>query len=227
MTPIRATGAGGTGSAALDSLSQFKGAPALTLYGFPASPNTWKVRAVADHIGARLKFQFVDLAKAEQRTPEYLAINPKRRTPALVEGDFKLWESTAIMHYIAIIGMEEHGAKGLRSGRVLQHPGCCVHDERKCAGPALPALARLAAFSGCLLQDGNDVLDLGMCVVGSGRAFAALHERHDERRAIQHLVALAAFEDVFHLATCCVALGLRPAPPRHVGAGVRLSNRKL
>ena len=34
-------------------------------------------------------------------TPAYLAINPTGRTPSLVDGDFKLWESTAIMQYIA------------------------------------------------------------------------------------------------------------------------------
>ena len=73
----------------------------MKLYGFPPSPNTWKVRAVAAQLGLRLELEFVDLTKGQQRTPEYLALNPTGRTPVLVDGDFKLWESTAIMQYLA------------------------------------------------------------------------------------------------------------------------------
>jgi glutathione S-transferase len=73
----------------------------MKLYGFPPSPNTWKVRALADHIGAPVEFALVDISKGEQRKPEYLAINPTGRTPALVDGDVKVWESTAILQYIA------------------------------------------------------------------------------------------------------------------------------
>jgi glutathione S-transferase len=73
----------------------------MKLYGFPASPNTWKVRAVAAHLGLPLEDEFVDLSKGASRTPEFLAINPTGRTPVLVDGDFKLWESTAIMQYLA------------------------------------------------------------------------------------------------------------------------------
>src|SRR5205085_3268747 len=73
----------------------------MKLYGFPPSPNTWKVRAVAAHLGLPLELQFVDLTKGQQRTPDYLALNPTGRTPTLVDGDFTLWESTAIMQYLA------------------------------------------------------------------------------------------------------------------------------
>jgi glutathione S-transferase len=73
----------------------------MKLYGFPASPNTWKVRAVAAHLALPLEEEFVDLSKGAQRTPEYLALNPTGRTPVLVDGDFILWESNAIMQYLA------------------------------------------------------------------------------------------------------------------------------
>src|SRR4029077_12507948 len=73
----------------------------MKLYGFPPSPNTWKVRAVAAHIGLPLELALGDLSKGQQRTPDYLALNPTGRTPTLVDGDFVLWESTAIMHYLA------------------------------------------------------------------------------------------------------------------------------
>jgi glutathione S-transferase len=73
----------------------------MRLYGFPPSPNTWKVRAVAAHIGLPLELEFVDLPKGQQQTPEYLALNPTGRAPVLVDGDFILWESNAIMQYLA------------------------------------------------------------------------------------------------------------------------------
>src|SRR5688500_2546204 len=73
----------------------------MKLYGFPASDNTWKVRAFAAQLGQGLAFEFVDLTKGQSRTPEFLALNPPGRTPVLVDGDFALWESNAIMQYLA------------------------------------------------------------------------------------------------------------------------------
>ena len=73
----------------------------MKLYGFPASPNTWKVRAVIAHLGVAVEDVLVDLGKGEQRRPEYLKLNPTGRTPTLVDRDLVLWESTAIMQYLA------------------------------------------------------------------------------------------------------------------------------
>jgi glutathione S-transferase len=75
----------------------------MKLYGFPDSPNTWKVRAVIAHLGLPVEETFVDLMKGEQTAPSYLALNPTGRTPTLVDGDFALWESTAIMNYLASV----------------------------------------------------------------------------------------------------------------------------
>jgi glutathione S-transferase len=71
----------------------------MKLYGFPPSPNTWKVRAIATQLGIPLDLEFVDLTKP--RTSEYLTVNPTGRTPTLVDGDFTLSESNAIMQYLA------------------------------------------------------------------------------------------------------------------------------
>jgi glutathione S-transferase len=71
----------------------------MKLYAFPPSPNTWKVRAVAAQLGIPLELEFVDLTKP--RTADYLALNPTGRAPTLVDGDFVLWESNAIMQYLA------------------------------------------------------------------------------------------------------------------------------
>jgi glutathione S-transferase len=73
----------------------------MKLIGFPPSPRTWQVRALAAHLGIPLEFVLVDLTKGEQRKPDYLALNPTGRAPTLVDGDFTLWEAGAILQYIA------------------------------------------------------------------------------------------------------------------------------
>ncbi|HEY5065523.1 MAG TPA: glutathione S-transferase family protein [Xanthobacteraceae bacterium] len=73
----------------------------MKLYGFSASPNTWKVRALAAYLKMPLEFEFVDLMTGEQQKPAYLALNSTGRTPVLVDDDFKLWESNAILQYVA------------------------------------------------------------------------------------------------------------------------------
>jgi glutathione S-transferase len=73
----------------------------MKLFGFPLSPNTRKVIAIAKHLGLPLELQVVDLGKGEQRRPEFMKLNPNAKTPVLVDGDFVLWESTAIMEYLA------------------------------------------------------------------------------------------------------------------------------
>lgn len=73
----------------------------MKLYGFPPSPNTWKVLALARHLGIDLDVAFVDLAAGAAKTPEFLAINPAGLTPVLVDGDFTLPESNAILSYLA------------------------------------------------------------------------------------------------------------------------------
>lgn len=72
----------------------------MKLYGFPPSPNTWKVRAAAHQMALPVELELVDLTMGAQRKPEYLAINPTGRTPTLVDGDYKLWESAAILQYL-------------------------------------------------------------------------------------------------------------------------------
>lgn len=73
----------------------------MKLYGFPGSPNTWKVRALVAHLGLPVEDVLVDLSKGAHLQPDYLALNPTGRTPTLVDGDFVLWESQAIMEYLA------------------------------------------------------------------------------------------------------------------------------
>jgi glutathione S-transferase len=73
----------------------------MKLYTNLFSPNARKVHAVANELGIELETQTVDLRGGEQRTPEYLTLNPNGKVPTLVDGDTVLWESNAIMCYLA------------------------------------------------------------------------------------------------------------------------------
>ena len=73
----------------------------MKLYTNLFSPNARKVHAVANELGIELETQTLDLRAGEQRTAEYLALNPNGKVPTLVDGDTVLWESNAIMCYLA------------------------------------------------------------------------------------------------------------------------------
>ena len=71
----------------------------MKLYYFP-SPNPQKVRFAIIELGLDCEMINVDLAKAEQRQPAFLGLNPFGRVPVLVDGDLTLWESHAILAYL-------------------------------------------------------------------------------------------------------------------------------
>jgi len=73
----------------------------MKLYTNLFSPNARKVHAVAHELGIALETHTVNLRAGEQRTPDYLALNPNGKVPTLVDGDTVLWESNAIMCYLA------------------------------------------------------------------------------------------------------------------------------
>jgi glutathione S-transferase len=76
----------------------------IKLYTFPISPNGRRVRVCAHEAGVPLELSNIDFAKAENRTPDYLALNPMGKAPTLVDGDFALWESAAEICYVAQVG---------------------------------------------------------------------------------------------------------------------------
>jgi glutathione S-transferase len=73
----------------------------MKLYVLPPSPRAFKVIALKNHLGLDCETQIVDLGKGDQLTPEYLAINPNRKMPVLEDNGFVLWESNAILFYLA------------------------------------------------------------------------------------------------------------------------------
>lgn len=54
-----------------------------------------------EELGVDYQYKTLDLAAEENKQPEYLAINPMGKVPALVDGDFSVWESGAILWHLA------------------------------------------------------------------------------------------------------------------------------
>jgi len=73
----------------------------IKIHAFPPTPRAFKVLAVADHLGVDYEFRLCDLTKGVQKEAAFTTINPNQKMPVLEEGDFKLWESNAIMIYLA------------------------------------------------------------------------------------------------------------------------------
>lgn len=73
----------------------------VKLYDLAFSPNCRKVRALAYELGIALDFERIDLLTGAQRAPAFLARNPNGRVPVLQDGDLVLWESNAILRYLA------------------------------------------------------------------------------------------------------------------------------
>jgi glutathione S-transferase len=78
----------------------------LTIYAFPLSPRSFKVLWAAHELGVQYEFRIVDLTKGEQRMPQYMALNPNARAPAIDDGGYSLWESNAIVEYLASLNPE-------------------------------------------------------------------------------------------------------------------------
>jgi glutathione S-transferase len=68
----------------------------MKLYHHPFSSSSRRASLTAAHLGITLDHRIIDLAKDRS---ELVAVNPNSKIPVLVDGDFTLWESHAIMQY--------------------------------------------------------------------------------------------------------------------------------
>jgi glutathione S-transferase len=88
----------------------------LKIYSTALSANGRKVLAVCRQLGLNPEIHEVNVYRGEGRRPEYLAVNPSGKIPALVDGEFMLAESNAILLYLA----EAHGGNRLWSSDAKQ-----------------------------------------------------------------------------------------------------------
>jgi glutathione S-transferase len=73
----------------------------MQLHTFVGSPSGRKVEAVINHLRLPVRIQYHDFFAGELKRADYLSLNPNTLVPTLVDGSFVLWESDAIMQYLA------------------------------------------------------------------------------------------------------------------------------
>lgn len=71
----------------------------LQLYYFPTL-NAHKVTIALEEMGLAYDVVMIDILNDEQFRPEFTAINPNNRIPALVDGEVTVFESAAILQYL-------------------------------------------------------------------------------------------------------------------------------
>jgi glutathione S-transferase len=71
----------------------------MKLFSMHNSNNCRRVNATVQHLA--LDIEIVESGMGELKTPEFLANNPNGKVPTLIDGDLHLWESRAMMQYLA------------------------------------------------------------------------------------------------------------------------------
>jgi GST-like protein len=65
------------------------------------SPNPLKIALYLEETGLPYELVPVDTRKGEQHAPAFVAINPNAKTPAMLDGDTRVFDSTAMLLYLA------------------------------------------------------------------------------------------------------------------------------
>ena len=72
----------------------------LTFYAGSGSPYAWRVWLTLEHKQLSYELRVLSFSAGDLRKPEYLAINPRGKVPAIVDDGMSLWESAAIVEYL-------------------------------------------------------------------------------------------------------------------------------
>jgi glutathione S-transferase len=78
----------------------------MKLYQLPMSSASFKVRAVLEELGLPCELVPVEMAKGAHKSPDFLAMNPNGKIPVLEDNGFVVWESNAIICYLAALKPE-------------------------------------------------------------------------------------------------------------------------
>lgn len=121
----------------------------LQLYSLP-TPNGVKVSIMLEEIGLPYEVHVVDFGKDDQKTPEFLSLNPNGKIPAILDPDgpggkpLGLFESGAILQYLAEKTGKLLPADAARRWQTIQW----VHFQMGGIGPMFGQLGFFHKFAG-------------------------------------------------------------------------------
>jgi glutathione S-transferase len=73
----------------------------VTLYYGSGSPYAWRVWLALEHKGVPYQLKTLSFDAGDLERPEFRALNPRGKVPVLVDDGFALYESAAILEYVA------------------------------------------------------------------------------------------------------------------------------
>lgn len=120
---------------------------ALTFYYGAGSPYAWRVWLALEHKRIPYERRVVSFAAGEHKQPEYLAVNPRGKVPAIVDGGARLYESAAIVEYLedAYPDSGERLFPRAPADRALVRRKICEADSY--LAPTMNRLVRLVFFT--------------------------------------------------------------------------------
>ena len=72
----------------------------LTLYAGSGSPFAWRAQFALEHKALAYELRMLSFSARDTRKPEFIALNPRHQVPVLIDSDFVLYESNAIVEYL-------------------------------------------------------------------------------------------------------------------------------
>jgi glutathione S-transferase len=73
---------------------------AIVFYAGSGSVPAWKVWLSLEHKQVPYQLRMLSFQDGDFKKPEFLAVNPRGKVPAITDGDFALWESAVIVEYL-------------------------------------------------------------------------------------------------------------------------------
>jgi len=154
----------------------------LQLYSLP-TPNGVKVSIMLEEIGLPYEVHLVDFGKDDQKTPEFLSLNPNGKIPAILDPDgpggkpLPLFESGAILQYLAEKTGKLLPADPARRWQTIQW----LHFQMGGIGPMFGQVGFFHKFAG---KDIADKRPLQRYVDEARRLLGVMEQRLDGRQWI-------------------------------------------
>ncbi len=146
---------------------------AIRIYWGSGSPFAWRALLTLELKRLEYESKLLEFSKQQHRSAEYLRINPRGRVPALVDGDFVLYESLAIMVYLD----RKHPEPPL-FGRTPEEAGTiwrCLSEYQSYLHDSIDRVVR-PVFTGAASENQQDIV-------------AAAHAAHGELAQLEAALA--------------------------------------
>ncbi len=72
----------------------------IVLYYGSGSPYAWRAQLAIEHKALPYELKVLSFSAGDTKKPEFVALNPRHRVPTLVDGDFVIYESNAVVEYL-------------------------------------------------------------------------------------------------------------------------------